>query len=180
MKEVADESLTRLFALTALVGCLMWAVGVRESHADWSDCEIQRFNDFMAADALYTTTFDSWHRGLPTTCAQDCNQQCANISNPAQKAQCMSNCTSSCNNSRLNAYIGAQDNLSGVASRSCPYSLDYCAAARARRDQCNLMYYSHVQNPMYNPDGSIDEVWDAHVMQEVEYCHLASGIGLCE
>jgi hypothetical protein len=156
-------------------------VGTQPSYA--IDCEVERFNDFMDANAQYTSTFRSWYFDEPLSCQQECTATCDQISDPNARQTCMnnlSNCISNCDASRYNSYTSAQDNLMAVASRPCSYNPDQCGEARWRRDLCNAAYNAHWGNPVYDGNGNIDGNWMFYVFQEYMACRAASGIDNCE
>lgn len=170
------------FVFCMLIGCgLLWSPA--HQARSFYDCEIDRFNDFMAADSLYTTTFRSWYRNDPTSCTSDCTNQCNQITNPTARQQCFDNinsCIASCDTGRYNDFTAAQDNLVSVGNRVCSYEPDFCAEARAQRDQCNLNHQANWENPMYDENGNYDDTWLSFVFEDYSTCRAASGIDQCE
>lgn len=170
------------FVLCLLISCgLIWTQP--NSAGNFYDCEIDRFNDFMDANSLYTTTFRSWYRNDPISCQTQCTNQCNQISDPIERQQCMNNigsCMSACDSGRYNDFTSAQDNLISVGNRTCSYNPDQCAEARYRRDQCNLNRMAQWENPMYDENGNYDNTWLSHVFEEYNTCFAASGINQCE
>lgn len=164
--------------LSVLLGTSL--VGTQPSFAHMSfECEIDRFNAFMNANDQYTTTFHSWYLGQPVSCEQQCTTQCNGLSGSAWTT-CMNNCNNSCNSSRYTSFTGAQDALIAAGNQTCPYNPDFCDAARAMRDQCNLTYSSHMENPVLDGNGNIDDIWLDAVLTEYMSCRTASGIDSCE
>lgn len=148
-----------------------------------SDCETDRFYDWLNADSNYTSTFRSWYYGDPVSCDQQCTQQCNAIQDPQQRQQCFANigaCISGCNSTRYTAFLGSQDTLMEVASRSCPFNIDFCAQARGYRDQCVMTYNAQMTYPEFDEKGNIDQEWLAFVMNEYSACLMASGVQQCE
>jgi|GEM_PF-2837979 len=163
--------------LTLLLGQSL--VGMQPGYAHMSDCELDRFNAFMNANDQYTNTFRSWYFSDPTSCQQECTPQCNGLSSSAWTT-CMNNCTSSCDSSRYNSFTGAQDTLMAAANQTCSYNPDFCAQARALRDQCVATYNSHMENPVLDGNGDVDVIWADTVMTEYMACRTASGIDSCE
>jgi len=151
-------------------------VGTRPSYAGF-DCESDRFNAVLAADANYTSAFRLWYRNDPTTCAQHCTSQCANAPSPTA---CYDSCTASCPNERYQGYVSAGDALAAAGSTPCAYNPDYCAQARANRDQCLATRNAQWENPMYDENGNIDMNWQMYVSNEYMACYGASGMDNCE
>jgi len=154
-------------------------VGTRPAHASF-DCESERFNEVLAADATYTSAFQLWYRNNPTTCAQQCAAQCSGISNPTQRQQCEDDCNASCPTDRYNAYTAAGDALAAAGSAPCAYNPDQCADARDKRDQCLATRNAQWENPMYDENNNIDTNWQFYVSSEYMACYAASGMDNCE
>lgn len=170
------------FVFCMLIGCgLLWSPA-NQAHTFY-DCEIDRFNDFLDANSLYTTTFRSWYRNDPISCSTQCTNQCNQISNPTQRQECMNNintCIASCDTGRYSDFTSAQDNLVSVGNRVCSYEPDFCAEARYQRDQCNLNNSANWENPMYDENGNYDDEWLSFVIEASMSCRAASGIDQCE
>lgn len=163
--------------LSVLLGASL--LGIQPGYAYMTDCEMDRFNAFMNANDQYTTTFRSWYFGDPVSCTAQCSPQCQGLSGSAWST-CMSDCISSCDSSRYNSFTGAQDALISAAGMTCSYNPDFCAQARALRDQCNLTYSSHMENPVLDENGDIDGTWWNTAWTEYMACRTASGIDSCE
>ena len=169
---------TKRLLLLGIVFSLLLApglAGIQPSYAHrMIDCEVQRFSDFMDADAQYTTTFRLWYFEDPTSCQQQCGS-CDPITDPG-----CAECINSCNDSRYNSFTSAQDNLMAVAFRSCDYNPNVCGEAHYRGLLCNAAYNAHWGNPVYDENGNIDGNWMYFIFQEYMACRAASGIDNCE
>lgn len=153
-------------------------VGTRPAHARVSfDCESDRFNAVLAADATYTSAFRLWYRNDPTTCAQQCTAQCSSSPTPTQ---CYSDCMTSCPTDRYNSYTSAGDALAAAGSTPCAYNPDQCADARDKRDQCLATLNAQWENPMYDENNNIDINWRFYVSSQYMACYAASGMDNCE
>jgi hypothetical protein len=141
-----------------------------------TDCELQRFNDFLGANDQYTSTFRSWYFDDPVSCQQECTTACAGSSNPS----CIADCVVSCDISRFNSFTTAQNNLMEVAFRGCSYNPNVCGEAHWRADLCNAANAAHWENPVFDENGNIDGNWMFFVFQEHMACRAASGIDNCE
>lgn len=165
-------------ALSLLVGVSL--VGTQPSHADLA-CELQLANDWWAADSQYTSTFNSWYRGQPTSCSDQCaTTTCSGLSG-SQLTTCMTNCVNSCDSTRFSAFQSAQSNLITVAGRNCGLdSPNFCDGAQAAADSCASTYHNRLAHPMRNPDGSYDVTWASWVMESYTSCIEVSGIDRCQ
>lgn len=143
-----------------------------------TDCETQRIDDFWAANDSFTLTFNSWHFDTPTSCYQECTDQC-NVPNPP--TGCVNTCANvTCPQTRYDSFVDAQDNLVDVGNRVCPHDPDFCDAARAANDMCNLVFQNQLNDPVYYPNTTdIDQEWHDWVFAQGQACVAASGIDKC-
>lgn len=162
--------------LSILLGASL--AGMQPGQA-YSDCEMERFNAFMNANDQYTTTFHSWYFGSPVSCATQCSSQCNGLSGSALN-DCMDSCITSCDNARFNTFTSAEDALISAANQYCSFNLDFCAQARAIRDQCVADYFAQMENPVLDENEEIDVVWAEMIMTQYSSCIAASGVNNCE
>lgn len=147
------------------------------------DCEIDRFNDFMAANDTYTTALQSWYFHNPTSCYTQCENQCAQMPPGTARDQCMANissCEASCDSDRFDAFTNAGAAMVAAGNQTCTYNPDYCDEARSLRDQCVATYQGQMANPVLDENNEIDDVWWSAVVEERFACLAASGINACE
>jgi len=174
MKKIATVLVLGVVLSVLLVNSF---VGTRPAYARVSfDCESERFDAVLAADANYTSAFRLWYRNDPSTCQQQCTTQCNGSPNPT----CVDDCLASCPAERYDAYVDAQDALSAAGSAPCAYNPDQCADARDKVAQCQAMRAGQWENPMYDANGNIDNEWRMHVTMEYMTCYGASGMNNCE
>lgn len=167
--------------ILGMVLCVLLVQGLMQSgHAYVSlDCETNRWDAFMNANNQYSSTFYSWYLGQPVSCNTECQSQCNGLSGAAWTT-CMSDCIATCNNTRYNAFDSAQDALISAANQSCPFNLDECAAARARRDGCVSTVNGQLENPILDGSGNPDQEWLNMIATEYGSCLAASGVSGCE
>ena len=165
--------------LGIVFGCFL-GQGVAWNQPAYGDCESDRSDAFSDADSQYTSTFWSWYFGEPVSCQQECEGVCSYLIEFTELQHCIAICTNSCTDSRYAAYVSAQDALMEVASRTCPFYLDECAAARARRDGCVANFNAYMANPVYDENSNIDSNWAGFVLGAYGACLKASGVSNCE
>jgi hypothetical protein len=163
--------------LSVLIGASL--VSMQPAYAYMSDCEMDRFNAFMNANDQYTSTFRSWYFGEPESCTTQCSPQCQGLTGSAWTT-CMNDCISSCDSSRYNSFTSAQDSMIAAANQTCSYNPDFCAQARALRDQCVMNFNSQMENPVLDENGEVDVIWGDAVITEYMSCRTASGVDSCE
>lgn len=104
-----------------------------------SSCD-DAFNAYLNGENSYYTSFNLYHYNDPTTCDEDCDHLTGN-----EYTECVSNCEITRYTSLGNAQIG----LFSLALDTCtPISLDGCAQARARRDDCIAQFYPFGSDPV--------------------------------
>ncbi|MBX3300047.1 MAG: hypothetical protein KF736_11360 [Acidobacteria bacterium] len=118
-------------------------------------------NAWFNANMTYTSAFQSYFYGSPTSCGYEC-QNAANV------PQCIEDCQLR----RRNALAGAEMNLFSKALQTCtPITIDQCAAASAMAEQCML---DHDYLSYTDPEIRLA------VYSQYSACRLASKVDLCQ
>ena len=160
-------------ASLAVLCLLMMQISSKKVEAGVVECSIERFREFNALLDLEREAFISYRFDVPESCQDQCRRSCNSISNPNDKQICINNiptCASNCRSTRYNAYLSAYQATLSMGSLSCPAIFDYCGTARMHRDECSSRYQINVTNPIYNPDGSVNQEWQNQIDDENSRC----------
>jgi hypothetical protein len=120
------------------------------------------WEEWDQANMTYTARYESAYYGVPTTCAQDCQ----NVPQH-QQAQCISDCQIE----RKTLLAQASINLFVTAGRTCvPYSMPECEMARYYHDSCLLNYrYWEIEDPEQSMD-LFEQYYACRIASKVDFC----------